>query len=59
MQSISELLMRTTEEAHRSLCENEEAAVHYGEPFGRWDAWCCWWAGFFDAACSGFTSGLR
>lgn len=50
MRSISALLMRATDEAHRALCESEEAAAHYGECFSRWDAWCCWWRGFFSVA---------
>lgn len=47
MRSMSALLMRATDEAHRVLCESEEAAAHYGEGFSRRDAWCCWWRGFF------------
>jgi hypothetical protein len=43
---ISWKFMKAAELACRNVCQQEEAAVHYGETYNAWDRWVFWWRGF-------------
>lgn len=45
---LSWRLMKATESACQSVCNGEQAAEHYKEPYSLWDRWSTWWRGFFE-----------